>query len=366
MPDAREIVAEVQRNKDIFEKGWILPWHEGRTTTSIWRHQLIHLLARLPEGLFDEILELLFEDESWALRGIALHLARMRGREAFEERARKALEDRSVHVRALAAAALGQFGTQEGLESLLEVKDGENAEVKKAVVDALKRIRDVRCIPLLARWVGRVGEEDDLRHKACEALADIGDEAAMPVLIRVLQDATASDEVRGEAARAIGMIGGPEARQILEAELKSDRPWIRARCIQGLGLLGDPRALPLILPALEAGNPWMVRTHAVEAFSRLAGAEALSTLERLARDPEARIRSETCVALGRLGGTQGMLLLKSLLDDQELAVRIQALDAFSRASGEDFGFRVEEHMGALDMKALEAALERARAFDVPS
>jgi HEAT repeat protein len=365
MPDAAEIIAEARRLEGLFEKHWILPWHESPTSSTIWRHRFVHLLVRLPDELFDQVMQLLLEERSFALRGLALHLVRMRDRHTFAESAMDLLQDPSVHVRALSAMALGQFGGDAGLDALLETKDGEHAEVKKAVVDAMRRIRDVRCIPLLARWVGRVGEDDDLRRKSCEALADIGDEAAMPVLVRVLQDNTAVDEVRGEAARAIGMIGVAEAHEVLTSNLDDARPWVRARCTQGLGLLGSTEALPRILPFLEAGNPWMVRTHAVEAVARLAGTNALSHVLPLTSDQEARIRSEACVALGTLDCPEARKRLHEMLNDPEMAVRIQALDAFSRSSGQDFGFRLEDHAGSLDTKALEAALAKARAAPPP-
>jgi HEAT repeat protein len=218
----------------------------------------------------------------------------------------------------------------------------------------------VRGIPLLARWVGRIGEEDELRRKACEALAEIADDAAMPALQRVFDDETASDDVRGEAARAAGIIGGKDAHSLLLRGLKHERPWILARSIQGVGCIGDRALLPRITPFLDAKRPWMVRTHAIEAAARLGGADALASLEPLASDPEARIRSELCVALGQIGGATPRACLRRLLDDPELPVRIQALGAYSRCTGQDFGFRVEDHQGALDPKKLEHALRQAR------
>jgi len=361
MPTAPEIITEARRLQSLFEEHWILPWHESRTSSTIWRHRFVHLLARLPDELFDETMNLLLEEGSFALRGLAVHLVRMRDRQGYAAIAIDLLTDRSTHVRALAAMALGQFGGDAALEALLETKDAESPEVKKAVVDALRRLRDLRCIPLLARWVGRVGEDDERRRSSCEALAEIGDPAAMPILVRVLQDETAVDEVRGEAARAIGMIGGPEADAPLTAGMSNGRPWVRARCAQGLGLLGHTEALPLILPFLETGNPWMVRTHAVEAVARLGGVDALEHLLPLTSDQEVRIRSESCVALGLVDSEKARARLQEMLDDSEVSVRIQALDAFSRSCSQDFGFRIEEHLGSLDMPALDAALSKARA-----
>lgn len=362
MPTAEEILEEAVKLKDHFEKNWILPWHETRGPGSIWHHRLVHLLARLPDDLFDEVMDGLLRQGSFALRGLGLHLVRVRGKEPFSPLVRELCQDSSLHVRALAAAAVGQFNDSEGLDVLLETKDGENPEVKKAVVDAMKRIRDPRCIPLLARWVGRVGEDDDLRHKACEALADIGDEAAMPVLMRVIEDETAADDVRGEAARAIGLIAGPEAKEVLLRNLSHQRPWIRARSAEGLGLLGDRQSLERLLPLLESSNPWMVRTHAIGAVARLGGQGALKHLTPLLKDPELRIRSETAAALALVDSPQARDLLQGMLDDPELPVRVAALGAFARVTGEDFGFRLEDHQGALDPSALEKALRAARSW----
>ena len=359
-PTPEEIVEQAVRLKDYFEQNWCLPWIEQRQTSQMWRHRFVHLLAQLPPALFAPTMESLLEHPSFALRGLALHLVRMRGDERFCAHAERLFSDPSPNVRALAAAAVGQFAGP-GWEVLLETKDGEHAECKKAVVSALERIRDVRCIPLLARWVGRVGEDDELRRKACEALAAIGDDAAMPVLTRVLEDDSVADEVRGEAARAIGLIGKQEGERILLSGLSARRPWIRARCAQGIGLLGRAELASQLFPLLGSEEPWMVRTHALEAVGRLLQMDALPHILPLLLDPDATVRGEACVALGRIDAPESRHRLKAMLDDAELSVRLQAFSAYSRLVGEDFGFRVEDHQGTLDPKALRAAVERARA-----
>jgi HEAT repeat protein len=359
MPTAFEIVEEARGFADAFEQRWNLPWYPDKASASVWRHKLLQVIAHLPEGLFEDVIELLLNDKSFALRGIALHIARARGARAFSGRAIELLQDPSINVRAMAAAALGQFGDEYAVDALLEVKDGEHTEVKKAVVDAMKRIRDVRCVPLLSRWAGKVGENDQLRKAACEALGHLGDDAGMPVLHRVLSDDTVADEIRGEAARAIGMIGGSESRRGLLAGLKSDRPWIRARCIEGLAILGDQSAAPFITPFLDASQPWMVRTAAIEGTARLAGEQALASLTPLLSDKEIQIRSSACVGLGLIGTLAAQRELKIALSDPERLVRAQALDALSRASGRDFGFRLDQHQGAIDQKALDHAVKSA-------
>jgi HEAT repeat protein len=109
----------------------------------------------------------------------------------------------------------------------------------------------------------------------------------------------------------------------------------------------------------------MVRTHALEAVARLGGVSALKHLLPLSEDNEVRIRSELCVALGMINTRPAQEKLQEMLTDRELAVRVQALDAFSKCVERDFGFRVEDHLGALDLKALEGAVKNARAFALP-
>ncbi len=363
MPTAFEIVEEARGFRDFFEQNWNLPWYHDKASASVWRHKLLHLIANLPESIFEGVVLLMLDDSSFALRGIGLHMARVRGATRFAPSAVHLMSDPSIHVRALAAAALGQFGDEPGIEALLETKDGEHTEVKKAVVEAFKRLRDVRCIPLLSRWTGRVGENDGLRKLGCEALGAIADDAGMPVLQRILTDETVADDIRGEAARAIGMIGVPEAHVHLVGGLKNERPWIRARCAEGLALARDASSFPLVVPLLAASEPWMVRTLAIEAVARLGGEKALDHVSPLLADKEIQIRSSACVALGIIGTTAAQKALKLGLQDPERVVRAQALEALTRASGQDFGFRIDQHHGTLDPRALDAAVKTALNFE---
>lgn len=362
MPTPYEVLEEARSFKDQWEQRFSLPWFEDRTAGSVWRHRLVHLIAQLPDGLFEDAVALLLEEPSFAVKGVALHLARMRGAKIFAPRAVELLRDPFVNVRALAAAAVGQFGDDAGVEALLDTKDGENVEVKKAVVDAFKRLRDVRCIPLMARWAGRVGEDDRLRKAACETLGAIGDDAAMPVLQRVLFDDVVADDIRGEAARAVGLVGGAEAKDHLSRALGSDRPWVRAKALEGLALLRDPSVYPLVPPFLGPENPWMVRLAAIEAAAHVGGAHALEALAPLLEDREIQVRGQVCAALGVVGTAAAQRRLKKALDDQERIVRAQAVEALARASGKDFGFRIEQHLTSLDPKALDAAVKAAHAY----
>lgn len=363
MPTPYEVLEEIRGFKDHWEQRFSLPWFEDRTAGSVWRHKLVHLIAQLPEPLFESVVGLMLDEPSFAVKGVGLHLARMKGARGLAGRAIDLLNDPFVNVRALAAAAIGQFGDDVGVEALLETKDAENVEVKMAVVDAFKRLRDVRCIPLVSRWAGRAGEDERLRKAACETLGSIGDDAAMPVLQRVMFDDAVADDVRGEAARSIGLIGGAEAKGYLVQGLGNERPWVRAKAVEGLALMNDASVFPLLQKFVASTEPWMVRLSAIEALARVGGAAALPLLVPLLDDKEIQIRGQTCAALGMIGDLAAQRALKKALGDKERVVRAQAVEALTRASGRDFGLKVEQHMSMLDPKALDQAVKAASEYD---
>lgn len=365
MPRAAEVLDDLERLRSVLERRWHLPWCPPPSGPSLFENRVVGFLEALPDDLFDDVVDRLIAHDSFALRGLGLHLGSRRRPRRFAEAARGLLDDDSVHVRAMAAALLGASGSASDLEALLETKDGEHPEVKKSVVDALKRIRDTRSIPLLTRWVGRAGEDDELRSKVCQALGVIADDAAMPVLSRVLDDDTVGDEVRGDAIQAIARIGGPEARAFLRRGLTVRRPWVRAHALRALIPFRDRGFSHEIQEFLADAQPWMVRVAAIDALSAIGGADAAPHVAACARATHPRVRLAAVAALARIGGDLARSTAHGLLDDSHDEVRIQALLDYERLTGQDFGGHGAYTPDPASAPVLAEALLRARAFGAP-
>ncbi|NRA96166.1 MAG: HEAT repeat domain-containing protein [Planctomycetes bacterium] len=355
MQSTDALYVELEAQRECLEERWCLPWCQDRQQNPVWRHPLMHDVSALVGGALDDLIARLLGHGSFALHGIGLHLIAEHGRPGFTDRIRASLDNPSLYVRALGAVAIGRLGDVGGLELLLDAKDNEHPEVKKAIVDSLRAAGDTRSIPLLARWIGRVGEDDELRRKACQALGTIGDGAAMPVLSRVIEDDTVSDDVRRGAACAVGQIGGADARKLLLDGLRSPRSPVRAFVAEALLLLEDA-SLALRLSTTVSGNgPVHERCAALGVLVRLAGAEGARSLDRSLVDEEPGLRAIACGLLIDLEGRDAAPRLVGRLDDDDDAVRAAAVAAYGRATGQDFTAGEEDLDGSVTRALAYAA-----------
>ncbi len=334
---------------DTLEEQWCLPWFEERQSDPYWTGKVLGPFMDLSDDSVREFIPGLLVHSSFAIRGLALHLIAERGLAGFESSVREGLASDNMNLRAMSALAVGGTGDPGALEALLETKDTEHPEVKKAIIGALERLRDPQGIPLLARWVGRIGEDDELRDKACEALGTMGDPAVLPILHRVVEDGTVCDAVRSHAATATARIGGPEAAELLIATVREPE----SRSVSMPALLSMDHALIVPLLDRQAGDAstFDERAGCIEALVSLDAAEGLDHVRRALKDACPEMRGQACDLVCRIDGAPHGALLRPLLDDEDRQVRLAAVRSYGAVCGVDF--LEEEH-------DLTAALARAR------
>jgi len=356
MQSADTLYLEFEAQRETLEERWSLPWYSDRQKEPLWSGPAVKVASGLAGEVLDGLIERLLDHTSFALQGIALYLIAERERSGFRAQVCRSLDHPSLHVRALGAVAIGQLRDAEGMERLLDSKDSEHPEVKKAIVDTLRSSGDTRSIPLLARWVGRIGEDDELRRKACEALGGIGDAAAMPVLARVIEDDTASQEVRGGAACAVGQIGGPDAQRLLLRGLRSGSAKTVGIVTDALMARHDPR-LPARLIAMIADKASGGRPAALSALVRTGDAQVLSSVTDGLTDEDPKLRAVACGLLVELEGRNAATRLVAHLADQDAEVRTAALAAYGRSTEQDFS-ATEGDLDAAVARATEHAAKR--------
>jgi len=353
MRSADDLAQELEEQREHLEERWCLPWYRDRQLEPVWEDPRVVGLDALDDDALDEVVDRLLASGSFALRGVALHLVAGRRLTAHREHVLNALSDESLHIRALSVVVIGALRDLDGVELLLETKDTEHPEVKKSIVDALRTIRDTRSIPLLARWVGRVGEDDELRLKACQALGSIGDDAAMPVLARVMDDGTVAAEVRSAATMAVGAIGGAEAKRLLLNALLKGRSEVRCLCVDALLVFQDAGVTDALATVVLEDDDARVRLRALQAVFTNGGRTATRLARKALEDDDGNVRSLACEALGALDVSDAAMRgVVSCLDDAEESVRMCALLAFSKMCGKTFG--------PSNGEVLEVAVSRAR------
>lgn len=155
----------------------------------------------------------------------------------------RVLADRTLERRYVAAWALGEIGSPEGVPALLSALDDPNAEVRRYATRALIKINRPAVGPLVGHLRTATGES---AAGAIRALGDIADPAALDVLL-----VHTDGPQRSEAFLALGKLRDARAEAALVKGL-SDADWrARMNAAMALGPLGGSQAAAALRRTLD-------------------------------------------------------------------------------------------------------------------
>ncbi len=186
-----------------------------------------------------------------------------------------------------------------GLIELYEDPRYPDAAIRAVLASAMGQLGDPQAIPVLVRGLSRTAEEERHERFACAwALGALQAREGVPALAALLQDPSSS--LRKIAAYALGAIGDPEARRALGTALEdADAPvrWTAAVCLASRGDASGSAVLTFFLDrkAVESSTQILPeeRETVLAESARAAGAlgtpEFKAALERLSRDPSAKV-----------------------------------------------------------------------------
>lgn len=183
-------------------------------------------------------------------------------------------KDDDPRIRRYLSMVLGNLGDRKATPLLLDGLSDQDIETRIYVILALGQLRDPASVPRIMQLA--TDEEKDVRKTAVYTLGEIGDRRAIPVVASALEDREA--DVRFNAALALARFGDKRALPILRAML--DRSLLNR--VEGMR---EDQKEEAMLAALGA-------------YHRLAGAEAMPELQRLAQsDPSIRVRAAATAAI---------------------------------------------------------------------
>lgn len=280
----------------------------------------------------------------------------------IQERLLEALQDEEVHMRGIAAAALGQIGQPSevvinALILALRDKDGYvslNAAsalgqlglasdiVINALIQALQDEVQFKS-PSAAFALGQLGRASEavtnallhalkskariVRSSAALALGQLG-QATEDVINALLQALRDDDSVvSGNAASALRQLGQASEAVIntLLHALREKNLFLRANAASALGQLGQ--ATDVVIKALlqtMQDDDSLVRRSAASALGQLGQASevVINTLLKALQDSDSDLRGNAALALGQLGPASGTVigaLLHALGDNDDFA-----------------------------------------------
>jgi HEAT repeat protein len=287
------------------------------------------------------------------------------------------LHDPHEHVRAIAAAALGQLHALDTVPLLAALGQDPSAVVRQSVVEALGILGGAatelspkkrrlgrghglrgRRIGWLFRWRKRgapapllnlvelavatlepalADDSAAVRTQAALALGRIGPPAAAvaPGLIDLLEDA--DETVRCQAAEALGQVGGDERATVaaLVQLLQDASAPVKESAARALGALRKAAApaVAALVPLLQDREE-SVRTAAAEAIAQVGplNEAATDTLVEGLDSPDNVVRAQTAEALGTIGAAAeeaAPALVEAMADGND-RVRAKAVEALGK------------------------------------
>lgn len=175
---------------------------------------------------------------------------------------RTALGDDDANVRLAAVEGIGEARDADSAARLREMLERETgAEMKRALVEALGRLRDSNAGPLLMHEIARA--DDTLQTKIAWALGEMKFGPAAPALAEVA--VRASTNSRAAALEALVQIGGESGFAALRLLANADSIELRREVIAALGNLKHHEKVPVLL---EAYTNSAIRAAAIEALAQ--------------------------------------------------------------------------------------------------
>jgi HEAT repeat protein/beta-lactamase regulating signal transducer with metallopeptidase domain len=259
----------------------------------------------------------------------------------------------------------------------------EDAEVRRAAVESLGKLKDSRAVPGL---IGALKDSDpDVRASAAEALAEFEDSRAIAPLVALINDPSAEvkqsalealshfeegippaavgrllgdadAEVRHKAAHLAGKLRDRSTMTALARLVGDPSPDVRQAAIEALGELKDPTAASAVMPALADADA-DVRQQAMHTIEELRAPIAESTLIGLMRDRDADVRQTAAHLAGERSVIGAIPTLRRMLEDPDSDVRESAIEALGNIADGAAYEALRADLTSKDAKVRRAAAE---------
>jgi len=189
-----------------------------------------------------------------------------------------ALGDDFPSVSRVAAMCLGDIGSEEAYQGVIDALPELEGRSSEAAARSLFRMRGQLALPHLLKvlpyW--RMNKEGVRR-----TLKRLNRDELVPAIIDCVNGS--DSEEREGAVIALGLLGGTEAHRTIIGCLSDADPFVVAAAAEGLGELKDTDFVHLLLAALSHQDG-VVRRSAVDSLGEIGDGRAFEPLARLIED----------------------------------------------------------------------------------
>ena len=233
-----------------------------------------------------------------------------------------------------------------GADAVLQALHDENPIVRRAAVEEVVVVRDLRAGPRLVELLADADADADVAGAAAFACGQLGyAPAADPIVARITADAT-PPRLRRECLRALGRIGGDRAFVVLQRALAAPVQEDREAALRGLGELRDLRAARLLAEMAVIAHGKDLGELARHYLQRMGGTLAVPALRaQLLVTQEPAVRDELVLLLGAYQDAASVPDLMDLLRHPKLGTA--AAGQLAAATGVDL-LSADDRVGVIE------------------
>ena len=263
-----------------------------------------------------------------ALFGIGLRTAReLPGPEATEAVVAE-LGKTTPARQCLLILVLADRGDPKALPTVLAAAKSGPSEVRITAMDALERLGNASCVPVLLE--AALDADAEVAQAAKATLAKLpGQEADADLLARLPQ---ASEKVRPVLIEVVGLRRIEAALPALVKCAEDADAGVRTAAVAAVGALGGQKQLPDLVRILQKTQDPKEQAgieRALTAISARSGAGCVPDLMPLTKSEESALRTIAVRTLAAAGGPDALAAVKAAANDKEEAVQDEAVRTLS-------------------------------------
>jgi HEAT repeat protein len=213
--------------------------------------------------------------------------------------------------------ALAEIADPSTVESLLaHMETGPDKKVKRTIIEALGNIGTPNTFDTLVEALS--DDEGHVRKMAVVALGKLGDKRAVGPLVELILRAE-YDDVKDAIGKALSLFEGSEVEEAYVSLISNDDIATRVVGIEGLGSLKSASAKGKLLEILGDDDP-KIRSECIRALGALDADDISTVLSGALKDKDKQVRTAAIEALGSRGEEK---LIVGALDDEDMWVRFK-------------------------------------------
>ncbi|MEJ2138608.1 MAG: HEAT repeat domain-containing protein [Gammaproteobacteria bacterium] len=220
------------------------------------------------------------------------------------------LEGRDHSARVYIIGILSRFNTPEVKNTLEQLLNDNNRQVKGAALEALGEMEGDQNVELIASLL--LDSDLDVQSKAADLLIKVRHPETCKHLVKVLQDE--SEYSRRAAVEVLNEVADPKSIKYLLVAIGDGDWWVRSRACDALATIGGPKVMRAVMD-LIGDKDENIRRSAIEILNQTQDEAAVDHLIAATRDKDWWVSERAVDALAQIGTREALPRLLEMLDE---------------------------------------------------